>query len=168
MLCLVGIGIGEFCSPGNRIEVSGFSLSITSPNGMCSYGIGNVGTYNSSFISTEIADQVFNNPAGRFDYEQLVEQAMGQTYIVSDLFVEDSGIPESEFSTYLPNDTMPTTEFLSAPPPTAPPSTAPPSTAPPSTAPSTNPGGVGGGSALLAFSWLLMAMLSCSTLALLL
>ena len=109
-----------------------------------------MGTYNSMFTSTEIADQVLNNPAGRFDYEQLLEQAMGQTYIVTDLFVEDSGIPESQFSTYLPNDTMPTTEFLSAPPPNA---------------SSTDPGS---GTTLVAFSWLLLAMLSFSTLALLL
>ena len=121
-----------------------------------------MGTYNSMFTSTEIADQVFNNPAGRFDYEQLLEQAMGQTYIVTDLFVEDSGIPESLFSTYLPNDTMPTTEFLSAPPPNA--SSTDPPTDPP-TDPSTGPGS---GTTLVALSWLLLAMLSFSTLALLL
>ena len=111
---------------------------------MCSYGIGNVGTYDSSFTSTDIADQAFNNPAGRYDYGQLLGQAMNQTYIVNDLF-ENSDIPESLFSTFLPAETMPTTEFLSAPPPTAPPS--------------------GGG---VVFSCSLVAVLACSMAAFLL
>ena len=114
------IGIAQFCSPDFRIEVGGFSVPITAPNGMCSYGIGNVGTYNSTFTSTDIADQAFNNPAGHYDYEQLLGQAMNQTFIVTDLF-ENSDIPESLFSTFLPNEPMPSTEFLSASAPTAPP-----------------------------------------------
>ena len=87
---------------------------------MCSYGIGNVGSYNSSFTSTDIADQAFNNPAGHYDYEQLLGQAMNQTFIVTDLF-ENSDIPQSLFSTFLPDEPMPSTEFLSASAPTAPP-----------------------------------------------
>ena len=80
---------------------------------MCSYGIGNEGTYNSSFTSTDIANQIFNNPAGRCDYEQLLGQAMNQTFIVTDQF-ENSDILESLFSTFLPDEPMPSTEFLSA------------------------------------------------------
>ena len=118
------VGIGEFCSPDNRINVSSFSIPITSPNGMCSYGIGNVGSYNSSFTSAEIADQAFDNPAGHYDYEQLLEQAMGQSYIVTDLF-ESPNISETLYFTFLPNETVPSIEFLSASPPTAPPTVAP-------------------------------------------
>ena len=86
---------------------------------MCSYGIGNVGTYNSIFTSTDIVDQVFGNPAGRFDYNELIEQAMDQTYVITDLF-DNSDLPMSLFSIFLPNTTMPTTDFLSDPAPTDP------------------------------------------------
>ena len=111
-----------------------------------------MGTYDSSFTSTDIADQAFNNPAGRYDYGQLLGQAMNQTYIVNGLF-ENSDIPESLFSTFLPAETMPTTEFLSASAPTAPPPTNP-----------TGPSGDGG----FAFSCSILAVLACSMLALLL
>ena len=125
---------------------------------MCSYGIGNVGTYISSFASTEIADQAFNNPAGQYNYTQLLGQAMSQAYIVTDLF-ENSDIPESLFSTFLPDESMPTTEFLSASAPTEPP-----------TDPPTDSTGGGGGSSATSFvfSCSLMAVLACSILALLL
>ena len=106
-----------------------------------------MGTYDSSFTSTDIADQAFNNPAGRYDYEQLLGQAMNQTFIVTDLF-ENSDIPESLFSTFLPDEPMPSTEFLSAPPPTDPNS--------------------GGSATSFVFSCSLVAVLTCSMLALLL
>ena len=125
---------------------------LTAADGMCSYGIGNVGTYNSDFTSTDIASQVFNNPAGRYDYGQLIGQAMNQTYIVTDLF-ENLDDPSSLFSTFLPGETLPTTEFLSAPPPAEPP-----------TVPPTNP--IRGG--CMVFSYSLMIVLACSILALLL
>ena len=146
--CLWIVGIAEYCNPNFRIEVSRFTVSITAPNGMCSYGIGNVGTYISSFASTEIADQAFNNPAGQYNYSQLLGQAMSQAYIVTDLF-ENSDIPESLFSTFLPDESMPTTEFLSASAPIQPP---------------------GGGSSATSFvfSCSLMAVLAYSILALLL
>ena len=178
--CFVWIvGIGELCSPDNRINVSSFSIPITSPNGMCSYGIGNVGTYDSNFTSTEIADQAFDNPAGRYDYEQLLDQAMGQTYIVTDLF-ENPNISEALFFTFLPNETIPTTDFFSASPPTAPPTDSPiaPPTVPlnasvsstPLPTASTDPNGgrVGGrGSATVALPCSITAMLVCSILVLL-
>ena len=150
------IGIAEYCSPGFTVEVSGFPFQITAPNGMCSYGIGNVGTYDSSFTSTDIADQVFDNPAGRYDYEQLLGQAMNQTFIVTDLF-ENSDIPQSLFSTFLPDEPMPSTEFLSASAPTG-----------PSTDPTSGGGGSSGSATSFVFSCSLMAMLACSMLALLL
>ena len=131
-----------------------------------------MGTYNSSFTSTNIVDQAFNNPAGRYNYGQLLGQAMNQTYIVNDLF-ENSDIPESLFSTFLPAETMPTTEFLSASAPTAPPTD--PSSAPPtdpSGAPPTDPSSIGGGSSDSAtsfvFSCSLVAVLACNMAALLL
>ena len=154
------LGIAQFCSPDFTIEVSGFSVPITAPNGMCSYGIGNVGTYDSSFTSTDIADQAFNNPAGRYDYEQLLGQAMNQTFIVTDLF-ENSDIPAPLFSTFLPNEPMPSTEFLSASAPTAPPTVL--------TDPTTGGGGGSSGSVTsFIFSCSLVAVLACSMLALLL
>jgi len=86
---------------------------------MCSYGVGNVGTYNSSFASMDISEQMFNNPAGQYNHTQLIDQAVNQTYIITDLF-NSSNMLESFFSTFLPNDTMPTTAFLSDPAPTKP------------------------------------------------
>ena len=84
---------------------------------MCSYGVGNVGTYNSSFTGVDINEQAFNNPAGRYNYSELVAQAMNQTYVINELF-DNSGVPQSLFLTFLPNDTMPNTSFLFAPTPT--------------------------------------------------
>lgn len=140
-------GTAEFCSPDYMIEVVGRPLQITAPNGMCSYGIGKVGTYNSTFISMRIADQIFNNPAGRYNYKELIDQAMSQTYVVTDLFT-NSDVPESLFSMFLPNETMPTTEFLSAPAPTNP--------------------NVGGSASSLVLSYFLVFVVAYSTLALLL
>jgi len=39
----------RFYSPEFTVPVSGFEFKITSENGMCSYGVGNVGTYNNTF-----------------------------------------------------------------------------------------------------------------------
>ena len=120
--CYTHAGITQFCDPSYTIEVPGYSnpIPITAPNGMCSYGIGNVGTYTSIFTSTDIVDQVFDNPAGRFDYDELIEQAMDQTYVLTDLFDNNPDLPMSLFSIFLPNTTMPTTDFLSDPAPTDP------------------------------------------------
>ena len=114
---------------------------------MCSYGIGNVGTYNSIFTGTDIIDQVFGNPAGRYDYDELIGQAMDQTYVITDLF-DNSDVPVSLFSIFLPNTTMPTTDFLSDPAPTDP--------------------NASGGSALLPCSLVIMLAYTIASLALLL
>lgn len=83
---------------------------------MCSFGVGNVGTYNSTFTERDIAAQVFNNPAGQYNYTQLLSQAKNQTYVITELF-GNSNISPSVFTTFLPNETFPTTDFLSAPAP---------------------------------------------------
>ena len=102
----------RFCNPTFSIEYSGLSLQITAENGMCSYGVGNVGTYNSTFVREDIAVQTFNNPAGRFNYTQLLDQARNQTYIITELF-NNSDIPNSIFNIFLPDEPYPTTDFLS-------------------------------------------------------
>ena len=79
---------------------------------MCSYGIGNVGTYNSTFVREDIAAQTFNNPAGQFNYTQLLDQARNQTYIITELF-NNSDISNSISNIFLPNEPYPTTDFLS-------------------------------------------------------
>jgi len=141
-------------------------IQLTAPNGICSHGVGNVGTYNSNFFSADVTEQVFNNPAGRYDYKQLIDQAKGQTYIITDLF-NNSNIPESMFSTFLPNDTMPTTAFLSDPAPTDPNPTNP-SPSNPANPTSPNPAGGGGGATSLVLSCPLVIVLACSMLAMLL
>ena len=79
---------------------------------MCSYGTGNVGTYNSTFVREDIAVQTFNNPAGRFNYTQLLDQARNQTYMITELF-ENSDISPTVFNIFLPDEAFPTTDFLS-------------------------------------------------------
>ena len=91
---------------------------MTQPNGMCSYGVCNVGHYNSTFEKKDIADQCFN-PAGQFDHDQLISQAKNQTYVLTELF-NTTDIPQSLFSVFLPNETFPTTTFLDAVAPTKP------------------------------------------------
>ena len=85
---------------------------------MCSYGVCNVGHYNDSFRKQDIADQCFN-PAGQFDYDQLIHQAKNQTYVLTELF-NTTEIPKSVFSVFLPGETLPTTKFLEAPAPAKP------------------------------------------------
>ena len=93
---------------------------------MCSYGAGNTGTYNSTFFQRDIIDQAYGNPAGNFNYTQLLSQAKTQTYVLTELFNE-TDISESIFSVFVPDETLPTITFLSAEPPIDPsPSTAPP------------------------------------------
>lgn len=104
-----------------------------------------MGTYNSIYSSLDIADQAFSNPAGRYDYTQLLQQAMSQTYVITDLF-NNTDVPESLFSIFLPNDTMPSIDFLSATPPT-------------------DPNSGGGGAASLALSGSFMLVLVYSILA---
>ena len=95
---------------------------------MCSYGAGNIGTYNRTFFQKDIIDQAYGNPAGKFNYAQLLSQAKMQTYVLTELFNE-TDISESIFSVFMPDEMLPTTTFLSAEPPIDPnPSTAPPAT----------------------------------------
>ena len=79
---------------------------------MCSYGADNVGTYNSTFMQEDITAQAFNNPAGRYNYTQLLNQARSQTYIITELF-NNSDISPTMFNIFLPNEAIPTTDFLS-------------------------------------------------------
>ena len=102
----------KFCNPTFSIEYSGITLQVTTENGMCSYGTGNVGTYNSTFVREDIAVQTFNNPAGRYNYTQLLNQARSQTYIITELFT-NSDISSTMFNIFLPNEAIPTTDFLS-------------------------------------------------------
>lgn len=108
----------SFCSPDFTVEFLGIKIQITKPNGMCSHGVCNVGYYNSTFEKKDIADQCFN-PAGQFDYDQLINQAKNQTYVLTELF-STANIPESVFSVFLPNETFPTTEFLNSSAPSKP------------------------------------------------
>ncbi|XP_065903018.1 uncharacterized protein [Dysidea avara] len=128
-------GIAEFCSPDFSINVFTLQIRVTAPNGMCSYGVGNVGTYISSFTGRDISDQVYDNPAGQYDYSSLIDQAMDQTYILTELFT-DNNIPQSVFSTFLPDEMLPSTQFLTEEAPEDPNNNGTPS-----------PGGGGGGSA---------------------
>jgi len=108
----------KYCDPNFSIKVThaAYRIKITATNGMCSFGTGNVGTYNSTFNEKDIAAQVFNNPAGQFNYTQLLSQAKTQIYVITELF-GSSNISPSVFTTFLPNETFPTTDFLSAPAP---------------------------------------------------
>jgi len=106
----------KFCDPNFSVKVITFTIKMTAANGMCSFGAGNVGTYNSTFTKKDIPAQVFNNPAGQFNYTQLLSQAKTQTYVITELF-NSSNISPSVFTTFLPNETFPTTDFLSAPAP---------------------------------------------------
>ena len=79
---------------------------------MCSYGVGNIGTYNNIFTLEDIGIQTLNNPAGRFNYTQLLNQARNQTYVITELF-SSSDISPTLFNVFLPNEEIPTTDFLS-------------------------------------------------------
>ena len=96
-----------------------YTFKTTSANGMCSFGPGNVGSYNRTFIEEDIAYQAFNNPAGQFNYSQLLDEAKKQTYIITGLF-NNSDISPSMFNIFLPDETIPTTDFLTAPAPDGP------------------------------------------------
>ena len=86
---------------------------------MCSYGVGNTGSYARTFSKNDITDQVYNNPAGHFDCKQLLDQAKLQTYVITELF-SATCVPKSVFSVFLPHDAFPTTDFLNAQKPTDP------------------------------------------------
>ena len=77
------------------ISVLGFKLHVTEANGMCSYGVCNVGHYNNIFEKRDVADQRFN-PVGQYDYNQLINQAKNQTCILTELF-GTTDIPKSIF-----------------------------------------------------------------------
>ena len=109
------LAIERFCSPNFSVPISNFEFKITAENGNCSYGIDNVGTYNSTFNKKDVVDQVNENPAGHFNYTQLIDEAKNHTYVVTEVF-EDGEIPESMFSMFLPEETLPTTTFQDVPP----------------------------------------------------
>ena len=111
-------------------------MKIVSENGMCSYGVGNVGSYNNTFTRTDVLDQAYNNPAGYYNYTELIDQANTQTYVLTRLF-DKTDIPESVFSVFLPDETLPTTNFLFVKPPTNP--NPPPLPPPMITGPSSSP-----------------------------
>ena len=117
--CFYFSAIQKFCGPEFTVPVSGLEFKITSENGMCSFGVGNVGTYNSTFTKRNVIDQAYDNPAGFFNYTELIDQAKSQTYVIIDLF-SNTEIPRSVFSVFLPNEVFPTIDFLSAPPPVNP------------------------------------------------
>jgi len=108
----------EFCSPDFVINFLELQFRVTTTNGMCSFGVCNVGHYNTTFTKKDVADQRFN-PAGQFNYSQLIDQAKNQTYVLTELF-GNTQIPKSMFSVFLPNKALPTTDFLSAPAPKKP------------------------------------------------
>ena len=107
------------CDPTFNMSIIHYTFKTTAANGMCSFGPGNVGSYSSTFTEEDIAYQVFDNPAGQYDYTQLVEEAEMQTYIITELF-NDSDISPSMFNIFLPDETIPTTDFLIAPAPDGP------------------------------------------------
>ena len=112
------IATTAFCSPDFSVDFLGSKFQVTEFNGMCSYGLCNVGYYNNTFEKQDVADQCFN-PAGQFDHDQLINQAKNQTYVLTELF-STTEIPKSLFSLFLPGETLPTTEFLKAPAPAKP------------------------------------------------
>ena len=107
-----------FCSPDFSVKCYGFEFPVIEANGTCSYGVCNVGHYNDTYKKQDVADQCFN-PAGQFNYDQLINQAKNQTYVLMELF-STTEIPKSVFSTFLPGETLPTTNFLEAPAPVKP------------------------------------------------
>ena len=100
----------EFCSPISSIPVSGSDIKLIKEDGICSYGVGNVGTYNSTFTKRDVIDQVHDNPAGYYNYNELIGQAKEQTYVLTSLFSKVNAL-ESVLSVFLPNETFPTTTF---------------------------------------------------------
>ena len=89
-------------------------------DGRCSLGVGNtVESYASTFSGLDIRDQPYNNPAGQFKYSQLLAQAKMQTHVLTELF-DNTCVPKSVFSAFIPNTKLPTTDYLSAQPPTDP------------------------------------------------
>jgi len=105
------IGVAEFCSPDFSLSVLSLQVFVTAPNGMCSYGVGNVGNYTSRFTGRDIRDQAYDNPAGDYDYTSLIDQARDQTYVLIELFADET-TPQMLFSTFLPGEMLPTTQFL--------------------------------------------------------
>ena len=99
--------------------IQSITFKSTTTNGMCSYGVGNTGSYARTFSKNDINDQVYNNPAGQFDCKQLLDQAKLQTYVITELF-SATCVPKSVFSVFLPYDAFPTTDFLNAQKPTDP------------------------------------------------
>ena len=101
------------CDPNFSIKYLSFTFKTTAANGVCSFGVENVGTYNSTFMQEDIAAQAFTNPAGQYNYSQLLNQAKTQTYVITELF-DDYHISPSIFNIFLSNEMIPSTDFLSA------------------------------------------------------
>ena len=107
------------CDPTFSMSIIHYTFKTTAANGMCSFGLGNVGSYNSTFTEEDIAYQAFNNPAGQYNYTQLIDEAEMQTYIITELF-NNSDVSPSMFNIFLPDERIPTTDFLTAPAPDGP------------------------------------------------
>ena len=110
VVLIILLAIGRFCSPNFRLSLSSFRFKVTAENGKCSFGIDKVGAYNSNFNRGDVVDQVIENPAGHFNYTELIDETKKYTYVVTELF-ENTTIPKSVFSTFLPKETLPTTTF---------------------------------------------------------
>ena len=76
----------------------------------CTIGVGNVGSYLTSFDCPEIVDQI-NNPSGSFNVSQLLQQARQLPYVVTDIMLNRSDIMML-YSAVLPGRPVPDTSFL--------------------------------------------------------
>ena len=76
----------------------------------CTIGVGNVGSYLTSFDCPEIVDQI-NNPSGSFNVSQLLQQARQLPYVVTDIMSNRSDIMML-YSAVLPGRPVPDTSFL--------------------------------------------------------
>ena len=85
------------------------------PSTNCTIGVDNVSPYNSIFDRREITDQE-DNPAGTFNLTQLREQAMLQTYVVTELLTNRSDIMKL-YENVLPGRDIPNLDFFNEPTP---------------------------------------------------
>ena len=76
----------------------------------CTIGIGNVGSYLTSFDCPEIIDQI-NNPSGSFNVSQLLQQARQFPYVVTDIMLNRSDIMML-YNAVLPGRPVPDISFL--------------------------------------------------------
>ena len=85
------------------------------PSTNCTIGVDDVSPYNSIFDYREITDQE-DNPAGTFNLTQLREQAMLQTYVVTELLTNRSDI-KMLYENVLPGRDIPNLDFFNEPTP---------------------------------------------------